>query len=331
MKLRRALAAVATTAAIAPAALLSAPSAFAADAAAPVPSAATGAPSAAPAPSASATASAAAPSPNTPAAHTGTTPSLPPTATPSAPGVCVVQNPGYKAAVRTAISGLPGRIARGSGWHGFTLSVDNPTSASVTRINLFAGVGPAAKQAQAFATSQVELQAYHPKTKQWLDVTDGSGRSVGYFGWGMLPARTHFDVPMRIEVKKNAPIGNGLTLGAGFYLDKQYDCVAASAAAYRIQIVAPGTRTTGSVPQPQTGGEAPVPAPKTAPDSAQKASANEVVPASATSTDSATGGTLAHTGASSALPAIAGAGAAAVVLGGGAVFLVRRRKGGSAA
>ncbi|MCQ4046643.1 LAETG motif-containing sortase-dependent surface protein [Streptantibioticus rubrisoli] len=324
MKLRRALAAVATTAAIAPAALLSAPNAFAATTAAPLPSAATGTP-------ASATPSATAPASSAPVTRTATTQSATPATAPTEPGVCVVQNPKYKAAIRTAISGLPGRIARGSGWHAFTLTVDNPTSASVTHINLFAGVGPAAKETQAFTTSQVELQAYHPRTRQWADVADGSGHSVGYFGWGTLPAHTHFNVPMRLEVKKNAPLGKGLTLGAGFYLDRQYDCVAASAAAYRIQIVAPGTPTTGSVPQPQTGGQAPVPAPKTAPGSAQKASANEVVPASTASNDTAKGGQLAHTGASSALPAIAGAGAAAVVLGGGAVFFVRRRKGGSAA
>ncbi len=325
MKLRRALATVATTAAIAPVALLSAPSAFAVDAAAPLPSAAAGTPSAASAPTAP---TAATPStPGAPTAHTGGTPSTAPTA----PGVCVVRNPAYKAAVRTAISGLPGRIARGSGWHDFTLSVANPTSTGVARIDLFAGVGPATKASQAFTTSQVVLQAYHPSTRKWEDVSDGSGHSVGFFGWGELPAHTHVNVPMRIEVSKSAPIGNGLTVGAGLYLDKRYDCLAASEAAYRIRIVAPGTSTTGSVPQPQTGGEAPLPAPRTAPEAARRASADKVVPVSATSTDSATGGTLAHTGASSALPAIAGAGAAAVALGGAAVFLVRRRKGGSAA
>jgi LPXTG-motif cell wall-anchored protein len=331
MKLRRALATVATTAAIAPAALLSAPNAFAAATPAPLPSAATGTPTPTTAAPAPATPSAAAPASSAPLTPTGTTQSATPTTAPTEPGVCVVQNPKYKAAIRTAISGLPGKIARGSGWHAFTLTVDNPTSASVTHINLFAGVGPAAKATQAFTTGQVELQAYHPKTKQWADVTDGSGHSVGYFGWGTLPAHTHFNVPMRLEVKKGAPLGKGLTLGAGFYLDRQYNCVATSAAAYRIQIVAPGTATTGSVPQPQSGGQAPVPAPKAAPGSAQKSSANEVVPASTASNVTASGGQLAHTGASSALPAIAGAGAAAVVLGGGAVFFVRRRKGGSAA
>ncbi|GAA1882759.1 LAETG motif-containing sortase-dependent surface protein [Streptantibioticus ferralitis] len=333
MKLRRALVAVATTAAIAPAALMSAPSAFAADTAAPA-SSAPGASSTSSAPSTTATTSgtpstapsAAVPTPST---GSGSVPTSTQGTKPPTPGVCVVENPKYQAAVHTAITGLPGKIATGSGWHTFTLKVDNPSSTDVARINLFAGVGPVAKEAKAFSTSQVELQAYHPSSKQWKDVSDGSGHSVGYFGWGTLPAHTHFNVPMRIEVKKNAPIGKGLTLGAGFYLDKQYNCVATSAAAYKIQIVAPGTDTTGSTPQPQTGGEAPVPAPKTAPDNSQKDSANQVVPASATSTDSTTGGTLAHTGASSALPALAGAGAAAVALGAGAVFVVRRRKSGS--
>ncbi len=215
MKFRRALATVATTAAIAPAALMAAPSAFAASAGSPA--------TADVVPSASS------------AAH--------PAATSLASGLCTTGHPTYRPVLRTELKGLPNKIAAGSGWHDFTLTIDNPSQSRISNVHLFAGVSSTYAGFKAFPTSQVSLQAYFPKNKRWMDVTDTAGHTDGYFAWGWLSGHSQLNVPMRINVKKNAPIGKAMALGAGFYQDAAHKCTAITAATYKMQVTAPARHT----------------------------------------------------------------------------------------
>ncbi len=325
MKLRRALAAVATTAAIAPAALMTASPVFAADASS--------------APSTSSSASQAPGTPGTSVPAVSATLSATPTAVPGdATGVpsdtptqlafCADKNPAYKASLAMSISGLPGRIARGSGWHPFTLTLANPSKATLKDVQLAAGVGPM-KGEDPYSLGQARLQAYDPDAKVWFDVTQDGTTSFGSLGPADLPAGTPVKVALRLDVTAKAPLGKGLTIALGIYPDRQNDCTATSFAAYKLEIVRPGTRTSGSKPVPQTGGKAPLPA--HAPSTTGK---THVVPASVTTAAATTTpatGALAHTGSSSALPVIAGVGGAAVVVGAGAVYVVRRRRNGGVA
>jgi hypothetical protein len=168
-------------------------------------------------------------------------------AAPSAPsaasGLCMTGNPSYRPVLHTALKGLPNKIAAGSGWHNFTLTIDNPSQSRFSNIRLFAGVSSTYVGFKAFPTSQVSLQAYFPKTKRWEDVTDTAGHTDGYFGQGWLGPHTHITVPMRINVKKTAPVGKAMTLGAGFYQDAQHKCTAITAATYKLQITAPARHT----------------------------------------------------------------------------------------
>ncbi|GGW25060.1 hypothetical protein GCM10010339_94660 [Streptomyces alanosinicus] len=244
-----------------------------------------------------------------------------PTAAPTDLGFCEEQNPNYKATLRIALSGLPGKIVRGSGWHPFKMTVTNPSKGAIKDITLAAGVGPVNGD-NPFTLKQVALQAYDPDAKQWFDVTDDGTHSLGSLGPGDLPGKTAVGLSFRLNVTTKAPVGKALTIGLGVYPDTKNDCVATGFAAYKIDIVKPGTPTTGSTPVPQTGGEAPLPSKAPA-----KKGTSHVVPVS----DTNAAGSLAHTGTSSALPLIAGIGGAAVVVGAGAVFVVRRRKSGGAA
>ncbi len=212
MKFRRALAAVATTAAMAPVALMTAPSALAADAT----------------PSSNARVAASSPAAVHPAA---------------ASGLCMTGNPGYRPVLHTTITGLPGSIAEGSGWHTFTLTIANPSQARISGIHLFAGVSSSVTGFKALPTSQVQLQAYFPKTKRWENVTDTAGHSVGYFGWGWVSGKGHISIPMRVSVKKGAPVGQSMALGAGFYNDTRHKCTAITAATAKVRITAPGRHT----------------------------------------------------------------------------------------
>jgi LPXTG-motif cell wall-anchored protein len=325
MKLRRALATAAATAAIAPLALLSAPAAFAADpssspstsesaSSSPSSDAPTAGASTSPAGSGSATpttsksATGTATSKPTSSATSSSTPtkSAEPTDEPTEPaGDCTGQDSHYKSKLDAKLTGLPGKIAVGSGWHPFTLKVANPTKDTVKDVIFYAGVGPNDEKAEnPFKASQVQLQAKVEGT--WIDVKDG-GYSLGYLDLDDIASGGTVSYQLRLNVTASAPVGAGLTIGGGVYFDEQENCIGAGQAAYILQIVKAGTDTSGT--RPQEGGKVPLPTGKPS-----KSNTQEVT------------GSLASTGSSSVLPTIALVGGVAVVAGGGVVFAVRRRK-----
>ncbi|MDA4889665.1 LPXTG cell wall anchor domain-containing protein [Streptomyces sp. MS2A] len=354
MKLRRALAAAAVTAVVAPAALLAAPSAHATGDTSASPSASTSASADetdvtdAPDDTASETATAPAPGDTTgnptgspgateetggeesgeeetpaPDASESTT-SAPATPSPSAstpegsegseeseapdpePSVC------EDTKVDVDIEGLPGEIAAGSGWHEFSLNVANTSGSTLQNLEYLAGASADLDGEELFESEKVGLQAWNPQDESWEDL-DELGYAVGYIGYtDELAPDYEVAIPMRINVRADAPVGAGFTLGATIYGDADGECTGFGDVAYKFRIVAPGTDTEGT--RPQEGGKAPL-----APVTVEKAPANvpEVT------------GSLASTGAGSALPMIGLVGGLAVVAGGGAVFVVRRRKAGS--
>ncbi|MET7544204.1 LAETG motif-containing sortase-dependent surface protein [Streptomyces sp. NPDC005479] len=338
MNLRRAMAVAAATAVIAPAAVLAAPVAFADDtvpaaettSAAPTESAQTGTPSADVTTTAPAESTSSSPAEETeePAGETGdpaadasstpdgsTTPSgtpsesVTPSGTPSESEEPEGPTECEKSALDISINGLPGKIARGSGWHKFTMNVYNSSKTTVRDLDYFAGASSDKDGNDLFKSKQVSLQALDPETKTWEDLSE-DGRAVGYVGQSdEIKAGYEVDLPLRINVKSTAPVGAGFTLGAGLYVGDK-DCLGVSDVAYKFQIVKSG----GSGSTPQTGGTAPVPA--------ESPSSN---------TTGNVSGTLAETGSSSAVPMFALSGGAAVVLGAGAMFVVRRRRNGAAA
>ncbi|MGW2177375.1 LAETG motif-containing sortase-dependent surface protein [Streptomyces sp. NPDC001732] len=207
-----------------------------------------------------------------------------------------------------SINGLPGKIARGSGWHKFKMNVYNSSKSTVKEIDYFAGASSDEAGDDLFRSKQVRLQALDPETGTWEELSE-EGRAVGYVGQSdEIPAGYEVDIALRINVRSTAPVGSGFTLGAGLYVGDK-DCLGVSDVAYKFKIVEAGD--SGSTPQ--TGGRAPVPSTKPAHNATGKVS-----------------GSLAETGSSSALPVFATAGGIAVVLGAGAMFVVRRRRNGDA-
>ncbi|MGK5695261.1 LAETG motif-containing sortase-dependent surface protein [Streptomyces sp. URMC 128] len=325
MKLRRAMAAAAATAVIAPVALLAAPAAYATDETTPSPSTSVSesAPETSTSPSPSTSESApetsASPSPSTsesaPEASTSPSPSTSESSpAPSAsepeesespdpePSVC------EDTKVDVSITGLPGKIAAGSGWHKFSLNVLNNSDSTLNDLDFFAGASPDKNGEELFSSKQVKLQAWDPQDKIWVDLNAG-GYAVGYVGYtDELKPDYEVNIPLRLSVSKSAPVGAGFSLGATIYGDNDAECTGFGDVSYKFQIVPAGTDTGGT--KPQEGGKAPV--------TDEKPSGN---------TPEVTG-SLAETGSSSALPMISLVGGAAVVAGAGAVFVVRRRKAG---
>ncbi|MFE9176927.1 LPXTG cell wall anchor domain-containing protein [Streptomyces sp. NPDC007126] len=353
MKLRRALAAAAVTAVVAPAALLAAPSAHATGdtsaspsvssaspdetdvtdetasetATDPAPGDATGSPTGSPgateetdgeetgeeetpAPDASESTTSApanpSPSASAPEGSEGSEGPEESQAPDPEPSVC------EDSKVDVDIEGLPGEIAAGSGWHEFSLNVANDSGSTLRNLEYLAGASADLDGEELFESEKVGLQAWNPEDESWVDL-DELGYAVGYIGYtDELAPDYEVAIPMRINVRADAPVGAGFTLGATIYGDADGECTGFGDVAYKFRIVAPGTDTEGT--RPQEGGKAPL-----APVTVEKAPANvpEVT------------GSLASTGAGSALPVIGLVGGLAVVVGGGAVFVVRRRKAGS--
>lgn len=328
MKLHRALALAAATAVIAPAAVLGAPAAFA-DTAPPAPSE-SASESADPQPSASVSATTtagehngedgqdgqdgenteAAPSTTpsgsaTPSASVTPSTTATPSETPSPtgePSDCATSD------LEFSVDGMPGRIARGSGWHPFTMNVHNASRTTMTDVGYFAGAGyEYAGEEYLFDAEDVALQYRDLDTGKWTDFAE-DGQATGYLGrTDELRPGYEVNIPMRIDVRSGAPLGASYTFGFGYYTGDQ-GCSGAGDATYRFTVVKSGTGAA-----PQEGGRAPVPT--TRPDRSRTSN----VPA-----------TLAETGSSSVVPVLALAGGVAVVLGAGTMFVVRRRGNGDA-
>lgn len=344
MKLRRAMAVAAATAAIAPLALLSAPAAFASDDttppaasapesagestsaspsdSAPAPGNSESASESAPAPSgsastsASASASASASPSGKPSTSASPSQSSEPSAWPTED--CPVDDDGVDAGsqLSLAVSGLPGKIVAGSGWHNFTLSAANHSDQDLGQVQWLATVDNYSDSDDEgdWLSTYAQLEYFNPTTKSWESIADEVGNGI-YFGETTLGGKQTVAIKLRVNIGSKAPAGDGYALGLGGYVDQEKDCVHSSFAFYELTVLPAGS--SNDDPGEATPGKGDTPSGGTKP----QGGADEI-PAT---------GSLASTGSSSALPTIALVGGIAVVAGAGAVFTVRRRKSGGAA
>ncbi|NBE55823.1 LPXTG cell wall anchor domain-containing protein [Streptomyces boluensis] len=333
MKLRRVMATAAATAVIAPVALLAAPAAYATEGTDPTPSAS--ATETAPDPTDPAPTDPGSPDPitdptseptegptegpteepTTAPTETATETAEPtpsesepeePTDEPTEPVECA------ESKVDVDIKGLPGKIAAGSGWHKFKMTVANNSESTLKDLFFVAGASADKNGENVFKTRQVELQAFNEETGAWENIgTDG--HAAGFVGWtDALEPEYQVDIPLRLNVKNSAPVGTGFSLGGSVYSDEDAECVGFGQVAYKFRIVGAGTDTEGT--KPQEGGKVPVTTEKPSKDKATQVT-----------------GSLAETGSSSALPTIGLIGGITLVAGAGVVFAVKRRRGEGAA
>ncbi|MCQ6556375.1 hypothetical protein NPS70_24795 [Streptomyces sp. C10-9-1] len=239
-----------------------------------------------------------------------TSPSPSPSATsPAGPAECSDEDMRFDGDLRTSLSGLPSTIVAGSGFHGFTLNVDNKADHGYERIDF--GVFAALTDENDFFvdTGNLTLQYKDPATGTWTGISlDEEDEHAGYLGYTDIKAHESFSVDLRLSVDKKAPAGLGFAISIGMYADDEGNCVYADDESYyEFDILAAGSTPTDTGDAKPQGGSKPLP---------QKPTGNTPI---------APEGRLAETGSSSALPAIALAGGAAVAVGVGATFLVRRR------
>ncbi|OPG02548.1 cell wall protein [Streptomyces sp. GKU 895] len=337
MKLRRAMAAAAATAVIAPLALLSAPAAFADETSSPTPTeTVTETPSDTPSPTAptevpsdtaspSATTSPTAStepsgstSPSDTASPTDSTEpseSAEPSEEPTDPDVpyCEDLDEDFTdAKVSADIKGLPGKIVAGDGFHSFKLTVTNESDTTVDGVAFYAEVENYELDEAKFLSPYVDLEFKNPETGSWDRIGNDEWAGDYFFFVDELKAGKSQSVGLRVSIDAKAPAGDAYSFGSGAYLDDVdgQDCIAEGWAQYDFSVLKAGSKNDdpgeatpsdndkGSVKRPQ-GDVSDLPT-----------------------------GNLAETGSSSALPTIGLVGGVAIVAGAGAVLAVRRRKAG---
>ncbi|MEU8824193.1 LAETG motif-containing sortase-dependent surface protein [Streptomyces sp. NPDC048636] len=336
MKIRRVLATAAATAAIAPAALLAAPAAFAEETPTPTPSVTeTTQPPQSPEPSATTPTPGDTPTSATPtdttSPSTGPTdttsptptetasPSETPTATdePTEPGDCADDGDyNEDPDLSTTLVGLPSKVVAGSGFHNFTFKVGNDSDRTYKRVDFGVVAGTVHLDDLEGTGKYLTLQYKDPDSGVWKNIsTDENDPGAGYVGYTDVRPHETLTVGLRLSVAKSAPEGFGYAISIGVYADDKGNCVYSAGEYYEFDVLKAGSEP-GEVPpaepKPQ-GGKKPLP---------EKPKGNtEINPK----------GSLAETGSSSALPTIALIGGVAMAAGGGAVLVVRRRRSGGAA
>ncbi|MFC8433882.1 LPXTG cell wall anchor domain-containing protein [Streptomyces sp. NPDC057253] len=340
MKLRRALASAAATAAIAPLALFAAPSAFADDAT-PTPATAESTPAAdvtptdpASTPADPATTPAdpattpATEAPTTGASSSATTsisPSTSPTGSASATGSpsasesgepgdeCEIDEDGPvlgdSDVLHSSLTGLPESIVAGSGWTNFKFNVSNSGDDTIKDIQPVLGVGAVDWDFEKDYSDLVTVQVKQGGT--WVDVATQFGEG-GTFNAFSLDGGDSVSYQLRVKVDREVPSAIGIAIGLAEYSDDE-GCWISQDENYGIYYfeVLPAGSDAGKPgdAKPQTGG---------------KSAISDV-------NDVDVDGKLADTGAGSALPVLGLVGGFAVVAGTGVVFAVKRRRGAAGA
>ncbi|RSN83855.1 hypothetical protein DMH26_35375 [Streptomyces sp. WAC 05379] len=337
MKLRRALAAAATTAVIAPIALLSAPAAFATDETTSTPTVSESTPAAeesTPAAEESTPAaeeSTPAAEESTPAAEESTPAAEESTPAPeeSTPSEGDDEWNPYEDCetfdlddnLKAEISGLPSKIVAGSGWHNFEFVATNNSDKDLENVWIEAFTEYADENVdESLYLNMAEIQVKQDGkwTSSYQDsYKDEDGKVVftGSFVASLdkLEANSTSSLDLRVRVKSSAPAGSSFALSQAIYAGEDAACYG-NGEFYEFTVLAAGTKP-GDVDPAEPNGEKP-----TGIDGKKPQGEVEEVT-----------GNLAETGSSSNLPVIGTIGGIAIVAGAGVVFAMKRRKVGAEA
>ncbi|MGW1541090.1 LAETG motif-containing sortase-dependent surface protein [Streptomyces sp. NPDC002309] len=341
MKLRRALAVAAATAAIAPMALLAAPGAYATDSPSPSVSESTtetatvspsptdsvsptasdpGTPSestsesATTDPTASDSPSATATTEPTGSTSPSATTSVSPSPSSSAPEEDLCENAddesvGLSDDLTSGLTGLPEFIVAGSGWTEFSFDVSNKGDEQIKKIKPLIGVAAIGWDMEDYS-GEIVVQVFDKAKGNWNTLADTAGEG-GTFPAFDLGAGQSTSYQLRLSINGEVPDAIGLTGGFAQYSDADGCWMSddPNGWIYFFDILAAGTDAGDPEDAKPQGGMAEL---------------DEVNDVDAT-------GSLAETGSSSALPMIGLVGGVAVVAGAGALFVVRRKKAGAQA
>ncbi|WP_371599185.1 hypothetical protein [Streptomyces sp. NBC_00564] len=209
----------------------------------------------------------------------------------------------------SGLSGLPDTIVAGSGWTKFSFNVSNHGDDTITDIAPLIGVAAIGWDEEDYS-GEISVQVLDKDSGTWREVAGAAGEG-GTFTPFSLGAGKSTSYQLRLSVSGDVPDAIGVTGGFAQYADDEGCWIAddPNGWIYFFDILAAGSDAGDPEDaKPQTGGS-------------KEISDAKTVDAS---------GSLAETGSSSVLPLIGLTGGVAVVAGAGAVYVVRRRNSGGA-
>ncbi|MER5494170.1 LAETG motif-containing sortase-dependent surface protein [Streptomyces sp. NPDC002490] len=232
----------------------------------------------------------------------------------------------------TEVSGLPGRIVAGSGWHEFTMTSTNTSEATLNDVAFYAEVENfEIDDVNEFLSPYASLQYFDPEDGRWREIrgTEEFETDVviewagGYFtGVETMKPQDYLTSKLRLSIRKDAPVGDGYAFGSGGYVDAVNGeaCVVDGLGSdLYFTVLAPGS--SNEEPGEAGPGEGTArPGPGKGPGEGTGSRPQGGVDQQPIT------GNLAATGSSSALPTIGAIGGVAVLAGAGALLYVRRRK-----
>ncbi|MFF4273031.1 hypothetical protein [Streptomyces sp. NPDC001536] len=206
------------------------------------------------------------------------------------------------------ITGLPGKIVAGDGFHNFQLVVTNESKTDLNGVTFYAEIENYELDAAKFLSPYVDLEFKNPDTGSWDNIRDEDGYAGDeFFTAEQLKAKASESIDLRVSIDAKAPADDAYSFGSGTYHDTVdgQDCIAGGWVQYDFEVLKAGSDNTD-------------PGIATPSDSDKKPQGG-----------STTTGNLADTGANSALPTIGLMSGVAVMAGAGAIYAVRRRRAGS--
>lgn len=224
------------------------------------------------------------------------------------------------------VTGLPGKIVAGSGWHEFTLTATNRGDEDLGDVDWLVAADnfSDSEHAEDWLSTYARIQYFDRTAKGWKSIVDEAGDG-SYFDKTTLGPDQRIELELRLDISAKAPAGPGYALGLGGYTDAELGCEHSSFSFFEFTVLEPGSdnEDPGEAEEtPAEGTHRPAPRPQGGAKEIRRTSTNTFTDTSPTGTPT---GSLAETGSSSMLPAVGVVGGVAVAVGAGAVFMVRRR------
>ncbi|MFF0446281.1 hypothetical protein ACFYT4_07670 [Streptomyces sp. NPDC004609] len=213
----------------------------------------------------------------------------------------------------TGLRGLPTKVVAGSGWVDFTYRVTNESEKTLDSVDAYLDLGVFTEKGEDVA-DLLTFQWWYDGAWEDIDPTDDA-----YIGSPeQIEPGEYAEAKMRLKVDRKAPAAFAVLITSGVHVTTEGDCLYTADTEFEFEILAAGSKP-GKVDdakgKPGKGKDKPTT--KTEPQGGRK--------------DMPVTGNLAATGSSDVLPTLGIIGGIAVVAGAGVVFAVKRRRSDSVA
>ncbi|AJE83818.1 LPXTG-motif cell wall anchor domain-containing protein [Streptomyces albus] len=134
----------------------------------------------------------------------------------------------FDRSLRTGFSGIPAKIVAGSGFHAFTLHVENTGGRAYPQVDLRAFASQVDDDNVFTDFTHVTLQYKDRATGAWTGVpldVDQPEEIRGRLGTTAVRPHESFSLALRVALDRTAPTSDASALSTGVYTDAEGNCV----------------------------------------------------------------------------------------------------------